>query len=76
MTDRVLQRMRSAGPKKILACDGGGILGLMSVEILAKLEAELRARTGKPGLVLVLSGFAPATLGLAARAAAGRLLAC
>jgi len=34
------------GPKKILACDGGGILGLMSTEILAKLESDLRARRG------------------------------
>jgi predicted acylesterase/phospholipase RssA len=52
MTDKVLQRMTAPGPKKILACDGGGILGLMSVEILAKLEADLRARRGNPGLVL------------------------
>ena len=52
MTDLVSQRMSAAGPKKILACDGGGILGLMSVEILAKLEAELRVKTGKPDLVL------------------------
>src|SRR5690242_4142555 len=52
MADVVLQRIRSPGPKKILACDGGGILGLMSVEILAKLEAQLRAATGKPDLVL------------------------
>ena len=48
----VAQRMAAKGPKKILACDGGGILGLMSVEILAKLEADIRARLGKPGLVL------------------------
>ena len=26
------------GPKKILACDGGGMLGLLSVEILIKLK--------------------------------------
>ena len=52
MTDLVMQRMKAPGPKKILACDGGGILGLMSVEILAKLEADLRARTGRPDLVL------------------------
>jgi predicted acylesterase/phospholipase RssA len=39
-------------PKKILACDGGGILGLISVEILARLEAALRSELGKPDLVL------------------------
>jgi len=52
VNQQVLTRMQSAGPKKILACDGGGILGLMSVEILAKLEADLRVRFNKPGLVL------------------------
>jgi uncharacterized protein len=36
-----------AGPKKILSCDGGGIRGLMSVEILAKIESELRVKLGK-----------------------------
>jgi len=41
-----------SAPKKILACDGGGILGLITVEILAKLEADLRTRLGTPGLVL------------------------
>lgn len=52
MNEQVLARMKSTGPKKILACDGGGILGLMSVEILAKLEADLRIRFAKPDLVL------------------------
>lgn len=52
MNQQVLTRMKSAGPKKILACDGGGILGLMSVEILAKLESDLRSRFDKPDLVL------------------------
>jgi hypothetical protein len=28
----VLNRIESSGPKNILACDGGGMLGLMSVE--------------------------------------------
>ncbi len=45
-------RSASSGPKKILACDGGGILGLITVEILAKLESDLRAELGKPELVL------------------------
>lgn len=48
----ILERIKADGPKKILACDGGGILGLMSVEILAKIEADLREKTGKPDLLL------------------------
>jgi patatin-like phospholipase/acyl hydrolase len=52
MSATVLERIQSPGPKKILACDGGGILGLMSVEILAKIEADLRAKLGKADLVL------------------------
>jgi patatin-like phospholipase/acyl hydrolase len=52
MNAYVEAKLKSGGAKKILACDGGGILGLMSVEILAKLEADLRAAQGKPGLVL------------------------
>jgi hypothetical protein len=48
----VLERIEADGPKRILACDGGGILGLMSVEILAKIEADLRAKTGKPTSLL------------------------
>jgi patatin-like phospholipase/acyl hydrolase len=47
MTQTILNRMQAPGPKKILACDGGGILGLMSVEILAKLEYQLRVSLGK-----------------------------
>lgn len=49
---RLRERMAAAGAKKILACDGGGILGLMTVEILAKIEADLRARSGDENLVL------------------------
>lgn len=52
MSDRLIDRIQSRAPKKILACDGGGILGLMSVEILAKLESDLRVRINKPDLVL------------------------
>jgi len=33
--------------KKILCCDGGGIRGLASVEILAKIEADLRTQLCK-----------------------------
>lgn len=52
MNQNILNRIQSTSPKKILACDGGGIRGLMSVEILAKIEAELRAASNKPDLVL------------------------
>jgi predicted acylesterase/phospholipase RssA len=52
MNEQVLKRMQSSGAKKILACVGGGIRGLMSVEILARIEAQLREQRGKPNLVL------------------------
>lgn len=52
MADTLQERMAAPGPKKILACDGGGILGLMSVEILARIEADLRSTFKQPQLVL------------------------
>ena len=53
MNPALIQRMQALGPKEILACDGGGNVGLMRVEILAKLEDELRIKLGKrPGFVL------------------------
>ena len=45
-------KVESPSPHKLLACDGGGIRGIISVEMLAKIEAELRAMSGKPDLVL------------------------
>ena len=38
--------------KKILSLDGGGIRGLISIEILAKIEQELRDRENNQNLVL------------------------
>lgn len=52
MSDHLQARMKSPGPKKILALDGGGILGLITVEVLARIEALLREKTGNPDLVL------------------------
>ena len=46
------ERKNQPGQKKILALDGGGILGLISIEILARIEALLRERQGRPDLVL------------------------
>ena len=56
MNDTLTTRIRAAGPKKILACDGGGIRGLMSVEILARIEDALRAKLGR-GKDFVLADY-------------------
>lgn len=40
------------GPKRILALDGGGVRGILSVAYLARLEDELRQRHRNPRLVL------------------------
>jgi len=34
----LIDRIRATGPKKILALDGGGIRGTMTVEVLARTE--------------------------------------
>jgi uncharacterized protein len=47
------QRIRAPGKKKILSLDGGGILGMISVEILSALEDMLRKKTNAgPNFVL------------------------
>ncbi|MES2924477.1 MAG: patatin-like phospholipase family protein [Verrucomicrobiota bacterium] len=45
-------KLAKTGPRKLLACDGGGIRGIISVEILARIEKDLRTTSGKPDLVL------------------------
>ena len=43
----VENRTTSKRPKKILALDGGGIRGMMTVEVLAKIEKILQNRLGR-----------------------------
>jgi len=43
-TPTLAERMRRPGPKRLLALDGGGIRGLISIELLAEIEAKLRGR--------------------------------
>lgn len=42
----------SGVPRRLLALDGGGIRGLVTLEVLARMEADLRARRDRPDLVL------------------------
>jgi uncharacterized protein len=42
-------RVGSSGPKKLLALDGGGIRGVLSLEVLAAVEEMLRRELGRDG---------------------------
>ena len=48
----LLERLTSDGPKRILALDGGGLRGCITVGFLEHLETMLRERYDKPDLVL------------------------
>src|SRR5919206_449850 len=39
-------------PKKLLSVDGGGVRGVVALEVLARVEQVLRDETGDPDLVL------------------------
>ncbi len=41
------ERIRATGPKRILALDGGGIRGIVTIEILARIESLLREKLGR-----------------------------
>src|SRR5437763_8377060 len=52
MTMNYRDKLAKTGPRKLLACDGGGIRGMISIEILARIESELRKTSGDRKLVL------------------------
>ena len=45
-------KLAKSGPRKLLSLDGGGIRGLITIEILSKIERILREQSGRPSLVL------------------------
>jgi hypothetical protein len=49
---RYEHRQSTPGPKKLLALDGGGIRGVLSLEVLSRLEEQLREQYGNRELVL------------------------
>ena len=76
MNDSLVNRMCNTGPKKILACDGGGILGLISVENLARIEDDLRDKLGRKDDFVLADYFdfvcGPSTAGSTSGAAVPR----
>ena len=46
------RKLAKTGPRKLLSLDGGGIRGLITIEILDKIESIVREQSGKPALVL------------------------
>ena len=45
-------KLAPTATKKLLTCDGGGIRGILSLEIMAAMEKLLRDKSGDPNLVL------------------------
>ena len=43
----ISEKLSKNGPRKLLALDGGGIRGMISVEVLAKIESLLQQELGR-----------------------------
>jgi hypothetical protein len=48
----LIDRIERPGPKKLLAIDGGGIRGVLALEVLQKIEDQLKAKSGRADFVL------------------------
>jgi hypothetical protein len=48
----LIARIEQEGPKKLLAIDGGGIRGVLALEVLQRIEDLLKARSGRHDFVL------------------------
>ena len=51
------ERIRATGPKRILALDGGGIRGILTLEILARIESLLREQSGRRNAFVLADYF-------------------
>jgi len=43
----LIERIERAGQKKLLAIDGGGIRGVLALEVLQRIEDLLKAKSGR-----------------------------
>jgi patatin-like phospholipase/acyl hydrolase len=53
----VQEKLDKAGPRKLLALDGGGIRGVMSVEVLAEIERRLQEALGRDDTFVLADYF-------------------
>lgn len=53
----VHEKINKSGPRKLLALDGGGIRGMMTVEILAHIEQLLQSQLGKDDSFILADYF-------------------
>jgi len=67
------ERIKRPGPKRLLALDGGGIRGLITLEVLAEIERRLRERLGA-GEDFVLADYFDYIAGTSTGAIIGTLL--
>lgn len=53
----VQEKMNKTGPRKLLALDGGGIRGVLTLEVLAKIESDLQAALGRDDAFVLADYF-------------------